>query len=218
MRSRPIITKAMKDDLPKECCNCGATENLTYHHIVPIIMGGNNVTSNIAVLCGKCHGFIHFDGKEIRPHGDLVKRGIKAAKERGVHVGKPCADYENVMRLICKYSTQFNDINDDGYVPYTEHEIMEMADVKPVCYAKCKRMLKEAMNSPDWPFDWEKPTVYKNRPMYEHCIEDIRSGKHIHSEDKSTQDLSNLHSISLISRNKIDSALDKATNAGDMNG
>lgn len=174
MSDRPNITKAMKEALPKRCCNCGSTDNLTYHHIVPIIMGGNNIVSNIAVLCGKCHGLVHFDGKkEIRPHGDLIKRGIQAAKERGVKNGRKPADYERIMHLIARYSTQFNDIHDEGYVPYTEHEIMEMAGVKEVCYFKCKQMLKEALAN-EWKYAWPKPKECKRSPLYDRYIKRLR--------------------------------------------
>ena len=215
MSNRPQITKAMKDDLPKKCYNCGATDNLNYHHIVPLALGGNNVLTNIAVLCGKCHWTVHHgdtDGEYIH-HGELVKQGQDDAKKRGVHIGKPCADYDHVMQLIAKYSTQFNDIHDIGYELHTETEIMEMAGVKPVCYSKCKRMLVDAMNAAEWPYEWDKPTIHKNRPLYEQCIEDIRSGKRKLNppKERHEQDLADLRSISLISQYNIDSALAKWT-------
>ena len=173
--NRATVAKWMKDALPHKCFNCGETKHLTYHHIVPVIMGGNDVLSNIAVLCPVCHAKASMmkDGA-IVGHGGLVSRGMENARKRGVKLGKPNANYDYVMYLIAKYSTQFNDVHDPNYEPHTEREIMKLAEVKPVCYSKCKRMLIDAMRLDVWPYDWPKPKTVKNRPMYEHCVIDMR--------------------------------------------
>lgn len=177
MNNRPQITKAMKDALPKKCYNCGATENLNYHHIIPLALGGNNILTNIAVLCGKCHWAVHHgtDG-EYRHDGALIKAGIEKARAEGRKNGRKPADYNHIMELIAKYSTQFNDIHDANYEPHTETEIMEMVGIKPVCYAKCKRMLIDAMESDEWSYEWEKPKVFNNRPLYDRVIKNMREG------------------------------------------
>jgi hypothetical protein len=51
----PIYRK----QLPKECQNCGSTDNIHIHHIVPLYVGGTNKLTNMASLCGKCHEIIH---------------------------------------------------------------------------------------------------------------------------------------------------------------
>lgn len=172
---RQTIPKWMKDALPKQCCNCGSETHLTYHHIVPVEVGGRDVVTNIAVVCAECHGKIHFGDKGVVTHGDLIKKGMAAAKDRGKTYGRKPADYEKVMRLIAEHSTQFNDIDAPGYTMYTEHEIMEMAGVKEVTYAKCKRMLKDAMNAPEWVYDWPKPGMCANMPVYERHIKRLRA-------------------------------------------
>lgn len=215
MSSRPQITKVMKDALPKKCYNCGSTENLNYHHIIPLALGGNNILTNIAVLCGRCHWAVHHDTEgEYKHSGELIRSGIEKARAEGRKNGRKPADYDHIMQLIAKYSTQFNDIHDIGYELHTETEIMDMAGVKPVCYAKCKRMLVDAMNAAEWPYEWDKPTVHKNRPLYEQHIKDIRSGKRKLNppKERHEQDLADLRSISLISQYNIDSALAKVTN------
>lgn len=178
MSNRPQITKAMKDALPKKCYNCGATENLNYHHIIPLALGGNNILTNVAVLCGKCHWAVHHGdtGGEYVHHGELVKAGIEKARAEGRKNGRKPANHSHVMELIAKYSTQFNDIHDVNYEPHTETEIMDMAGVKPVCYAKCKRMLIDAMESDEWSYEWEKPKVFNNRPLYDRVIKNMREG------------------------------------------
>ena len=174
--SRQTVSKAIKEALPKMCCNCGTTEHLTYHHIVPIAYGGRDILTNVAVLCSDCHSTVHYGRAGVIPYSDAIKEGIAKAKERGVHVGKPCADYDHIMQLIAKYSTQFNNIDDANYELHTETEIRDMAGVKPVCYAKCKRMLIDAMESDVWPYDWEKPKVFNNRPLYDRVIKKMRGG------------------------------------------
>ena len=151
------------------CAACGSEHDLQYHHLVPVSLGGVDEPSNIIVLCATCHQKWHQQGGRVH-HNYLVKHGIERAKERGVHVGKPQADYENVMKLIAQYSTQFNQ---DSLT--TEHEIMAMAGVKEVCYAKCKRMLFNAMQADVWPYEWDKPTYVQNRPLYNKIIKRMRA-------------------------------------------
>lgn len=174
MSRRAIPPKWIRDQLPKQCCNCGATDNLAYHHIVPDVLGGKTIPSNIAVVCEDCHNLIHYGKKGAICHGDLVRKGQGKAREQGKVPGKRPADYENVMRLIAKHSTQFNNVHDLDFDMKTESEIMEMAGVKGVCYAKCKNMLKEAMNAPEWPYEWDKPMECKGMPLYDRVIKRIR--------------------------------------------
>ena len=68
------------------------------------------------------------------------------------------------MRLIAEHSTSFNIKS-----KITESEIMEMAGIKNVCYYKCKKMLKDAMQLPEWPYDWKKP-VRCMTPKYDRVI------------------------------------------------
>lgn len=173
---RQTVSKAIKNFLPKKCYNCGATQHLVYHHIVPVECGGNDTFLNIAVLCAECHGKVHYGNVGVICHGDLVKDGIAKARAEGRKNGRKPADYNRIMELIAKYSTQFNSVDDANYELHTETEIMEMAGVKPVCYAKCKRMLIDAMESDEWSYEWEKPKVFNNRPLYDRVVKNMRDG------------------------------------------
>jgi hypothetical protein len=161
------IPKWVKDAKYHFCAVCGRTDDLQYHHWEPD-NGHNTVPENIIVLCARHHQELHGQGGAIM-HNYLVKEGMAKAKERGVRVGKPPADYENVMRMIAENSTQFN-----AGSTMTEHEIMEMAGVKEVCYAKCKKMLIEKMESGEWPYEWSKPTQMLKRPLYDRVIKKKR--------------------------------------------
>lgn len=41
------------------CVNCGSTESIEYHHIVPLSLGGEDRIGNIVPLCRKCHMAAH---------------------------------------------------------------------------------------------------------------------------------------------------------------
>lgn len=68
------------------CQYCGApTEHI--HHLIPIVVGGDNRESNLIPLCLKCHGLIHNkhfsnDWKEAQ------KIGIEKAKKEGKFKGR----------------------------------------------------------------------------------------------------------------------------------
>lgn len=73
--------KRHADDLPTECANCGATEDLHVHHIVPLVVGGSNRRSNLCVLCGECHGLVH--GLGLKNHTKAVVIGMETARSEG---------------------------------------------------------------------------------------------------------------------------------------
>lgn len=161
------IPKWIKDQKYHFCAVCGRTDDLQYHHWEPD-NGHNTVPENIIVLCAKHHQELHDQGGRIK-HNYLIKQGMARAKEHGVRAGRKPANYEATMRAIAENSTQFNESS-----LMTEHEIMEMCGVKPVCYAKCKRMLMSAMQEDVWPYEWEKPKAVKHRPLYDRIIKKMR--------------------------------------------
>ena len=169
--SRETVAKWLRDMLPKQCMNCGSGTGLQYHHIVPVICGGNEVPSNIAVLCSDCHSKVHYGRGGIINHGDSIKKGIDKARANGLKMGRKCrTDAETIMRTIAENSTQFNL---DSLI--TESEIMSMIGLKNVQYSKYKRKLFDAMNADVWPYEWEKPIQVRNHPMYERVIKKIRN-------------------------------------------
>lgn len=42
-----------------QCGNCGSTDSLHVHHIVPLSLGGSNQPSNLRTLCKSCHKKLH---------------------------------------------------------------------------------------------------------------------------------------------------------------
>lgn len=51
--------KALVEVHGDRCVNCGSDENIEFHHIVPLAIGGTNNYGNVVPLCWKCHKAIH---------------------------------------------------------------------------------------------------------------------------------------------------------------
>ena len=67
----------------KECFECGATEELQEHHVVPKSRGGTKTVT----LCYSCHMKAHGRDSKGLEHGRLTKEGIAKAKSNGVKMG-----------------------------------------------------------------------------------------------------------------------------------
>ena len=61
--------RMLKEQLGCECVNCGSSENVEYHHIVPLALGGTNDIRNLVPLCYKCHKAAHH-GRHITSFAD----------------------------------------------------------------------------------------------------------------------------------------------------
>ena len=66
------------------CAVCGSTDNLHFHHFIPVKCGGTDDDTNILTLCYEHHMQIH----GLRPlinYRELQKQGIEKAKKKGVY-------------------------------------------------------------------------------------------------------------------------------------
>lgn len=58
MKHKPI-TKARRMRLIQlrgdRCINCGSPDEIEWHHVVPLEIGGNDVDTNLVPLCHSCH-------------------------------------------------------------------------------------------------------------------------------------------------------------------
>lgn len=115
--------KNMKDTLGNVCVNCGTTENIKYHHIVPLKNGGTNKLSNIVPLCADCHYKAHdksnFNYKnggrprliEFEDAEPILKRyfnleiGTKEAKQL---LGISLKNKTTRFRLVHQYEEKYN--------------------------------------------------------------------------------------------------------------
>lgn len=68
--------KDVREKAGNVCANCGATENIEYHHIVPLFVGGKEIDSNIVPLCHRCHKAAHH-GRNIQNYAKATNPGRK---------------------------------------------------------------------------------------------------------------------------------------------
>jgi 5-methylcytosine-specific restriction endonuclease McrA len=66
--------KRAKNKIPQQCWNCGISENLQIHHIVPLLEDISKAKDikNVVMLCKKCHRQFHKD------HDKKLKAKISA--------------------------------------------------------------------------------------------------------------------------------------------
>lgn len=50
-----LVYKWLMQNGFEQCQLCGATENLTFDHIIPKIRGGGNSWDNLCIMCGPCN-------------------------------------------------------------------------------------------------------------------------------------------------------------------
>lgn len=166
------IPQWVKDAKYHFCAACGRTDDLQYNHLDP---KGPTVPENIIVLCAPCHQKYHRQGGKIH-HNYLVKEGIAAARERGVELGRPDkVNYDEFARVLAENSTRFHEIDEPGYKPLTEHEIMDKFGIKSSStMKKGYDYLLNAMKAEVWPYSWPKPTQVRDHPMYEGKLKRLR--------------------------------------------
>lgn len=84
--------KSVKVELGEECVCCGSTDQIEYHHIVPLHLGGTNRISNIVPLCYSCHKAAH-NGRHIKDY----KCGPVGGR-------KPKMPYKNACEIFNLYA------------------------------------------------------------------------------------------------------------------
>ena len=57
--NNPAFRVKLKEKLGCKCANCGSKNEIEYHHIVPLRIGGTNRLTNIVPLCTRCHDLVH---------------------------------------------------------------------------------------------------------------------------------------------------------------
>lgn len=161
---RKSISPKEKLMIGTKCVNCGSTEDIRYHHIVPIGMGGSESLSNICCLCAKCHSLVHWG-----PQGEIDteyarKLGRERARKNGVKLGRKPLDREPIYAIIAKYSTLF------AGGTLSEEEVADMLGIKNTVYCKYKRELLEELEKTEWNHSFPKPERVRETPMYKNRV------------------------------------------------
>lgn len=77
--TRGSFREEMVRTLGCTCFNCGSSENIEYHHAVPLRLGGTNKMKNILALCHRCHVAAH-TGRDINQIKSNPKRSGRPKK------------------------------------------------------------------------------------------------------------------------------------------
>ena len=80
-----------------KCANCGSSDDLEIHHIVPVALGGTDNVTNLIPLCHVCHLSAH-RGRSI----DDIKEHLGTAKRGG---RKSKIDFDEFDKAFEKYAT-----------------------------------------------------------------------------------------------------------------
>lgn len=83
-----------------KCCNCGSEENLRVDHIVGIKNGGNDVESNLCILCWQCHYMKHILEKSSESMSERIKEGKTISTKVD---GRPRNVPDNYKELLNDY-------------------------------------------------------------------------------------------------------------------
>ena len=49
----------IREHIAVRCGQCGSEENLEWHHMIPISIGGETVEENMVCLCARCHRMVN---------------------------------------------------------------------------------------------------------------------------------------------------------------
>ena len=55
-----FMVKTLKDELDGRCEECGCSDKLQGHHIVPKYLNGESIRDNTIMLCSDCHDKAHY--------------------------------------------------------------------------------------------------------------------------------------------------------------
>ena len=85
--NRPSFKKMLQERKGCICQVCKSTNDIHYHHIVPLFLGGTNDFDNIIPLCHSCH---------IKAHGGQTMNDFREATG-GRKKKKPPRNYKSVL-------------------------------------------------------------------------------------------------------------------------
>ena len=97
-----IPRKKLLEEKGTVCINCQQDKQneIIFHHIIPISIGGQDILSNIVPLCEKCHSLVHFGKEKNISHSELIKEGLKKTNKR---IGRPSCTIDNIPENFKNY-------------------------------------------------------------------------------------------------------------------
>lgn len=147
MEERRYLTDREKEIVGLKCANCNSIEELQYHHIIPLALGGTNKLTNLVCLCNKCHSLIHQgNNRQYINHSTLVKKGLERAKAEGKQIGIIKGTNLTTKKSIeCKEKIKKYNIDFDGKL--NNIETIKLLGIARGTFYKYKKELKEEKNN-----------------------------------------------------------------------
>lgn len=147
--NRVLNASRLQDLINKKgtiCSNChiNCEQQIVFHHIIPLSLGGTDNDSNIVPLCTQCHQKIHgiTTEKAELSHSELTKLGMERARQAGKQIGgKKGSHYITKKSIIAKeiIKKECKDFNGN----HTDAETMILANISKKTYYKYKKELRE---------------------------------------------------------------------------
>lgn len=81
-----------------KCYECGSCDDIHYHHIIPMSLGGIKTIP----LCSECHGKIH---GMVLTKKHIQRIGIEKAKKEGRYKGRKAGSMYTDQEFLNKYKT-----------------------------------------------------------------------------------------------------------------
>ena len=131
----------------KSCKKCGAETNLQVHHLrYPEILGNENVSEDLIVLCKECHQKVH--GIEA-----IVYKDLNMQKESGV--------------IYLTWTNIFREMLDDGVEDKHIARLLIARDYLVMGHEElAKDVIKDVPRHLKRELDWIKPIVKSNNQKY----------------------------------------------------
>jgi hypothetical protein len=137
------------------CFECGSTDNIEHHHVVPKVLGGTKTVP----LCIKCHSLVH--QKDFTKFRKLAKKGIEKARARGVKFGRTKGSKESTEKFLSKEKNQqVKQMLEEGY---TWVEIKEETGCSNGTISKVSKLANIDTTNKVRPKDLEKAILRKQK-------------------------------------------------------
>jgi len=140
----------------KKCFECGATEDLHEHHVVPKSKGGTKTVT----LCYQCHCKAHGrDGKGLN-HSRLTRGGLKKVKQQGIKLG---TDNPIIREGLIRHHKQRGKTTFERLYPEVIEAQKDLTNqgIKPTFRAVAKLLNKKGISTPSGKGLWQATTVHR---------------------------------------------------------
>jgi HNH endonuclease/WYL domain len=106
------------------CLNCGSSQNLQAHHVIPLSRGGTNRSENLKLLCEKCHksehggrDFSNINSKKTLAFAEriqVIESAISAKQDIEFLYQKPTDSTKTKRRVTPHELIEMDHEHDDG--------------------------------------------------------------------------------------------------------